>query len=689
MSFASNISSLKAQRQLSVASEKISNISTRLSTGQRINKASDDAAGLALSGSLKARKIISERSVKNLGDGISILNVADGALEQMSSILTRLQELAQQGANGSYSRSQRDALQGEASALQSEFNRIIRSTNFNGNSVLTGESARVVLQAGFGTEGTLTMQIGAAVTSDAFGEYSAGSTALASSNNSGVAASAAVNALSVTRDGRYIAFLSTASNLVSGTTAGRRHMYIKDLETGEIKLGSSSSDGTEASANATGAQISRDGRYATFISTASNLTGVSTNQVYLKDLQTGKVTLVSTDANGTPLASGATVSGGGLSADNRYLSFTTTATNLVSGVTGTNEQQYRKDLWTGAVMLISSSTSGVQQNGDITLSGSSPDGNLTVFISTATNLVDGQTLSPNQAYVKDATTGRITVVSSSSSGVAGTGAVTSIQGDASGRFYTFSYSGTDLISGVTTPQVYRKDILSGQLTLVSTARDGSQANGSSTQSLQSADGRYIAFRSDATNLIPGYSIPAGQIYRKDLETGEISLVSRSTSGDIATSTPSTVVIRMSDDGRKVLFQSAAANIDPRANNGFQQLFVRDMSTAGVQQLAGVIVSDQGSSRITLQRVSTFFNEISDARAGVGVSLSRVGVALSQANSYSTTLAETLSQFIDSDVPSDMAQLVSSQILQNAAVAVLTQANQQPALALSLLRTNLR
>ena len=144
----SNISSLKAQRQLTKSTSSLSSTYSKLSSGMRINKASDDAAGLSIADSLKADQKIASVAIRNANDGISSIAIADGALSQVSDVLTRLAELAEQSANGVYSTDQRSALQNEFSALGSEIQRIALTTEFNGVKLLSG-GAGITLQVGF------------------------------------------------------------------------------------------------------------------------------------------------------------------------------------------------------------------------------------------------------------------------------------------------------------------------------------------------------------------------------------------------------------------------------------------------------------------------------------------------------------------------------------------------------------
>jgi flagellin len=149
----SNIASLKAQRSLGLSSDGLSRTFERLSSGQRINRASDDAAGLAIADSLRASQRVSSVAIRNANDGISTIAIADGALGQIGGVLSRLAELAEQSANGVYSTTQRSALQNEFVALGSEIERIAVTTVFNGVKLLSGTSD-IVLQVGFDSQST-------------------------------------------------------------------------------------------------------------------------------------------------------------------------------------------------------------------------------------------------------------------------------------------------------------------------------------------------------------------------------------------------------------------------------------------------------------------------------------------------------------------------------------------------------
>lgn len=148
-----NVQSLTAQRRLNNTTVGLSKVYERLSSGQRINKAADDAAGLAIAESLKADQRIASVAIRNANDGISVISIADGALTEIGSVLNRMAEIAEQSANGVFNNDQRSALASEFSELGSEIQRIAVTTEFN-NVKLLSSSQIVSLQVGFDSKST-------------------------------------------------------------------------------------------------------------------------------------------------------------------------------------------------------------------------------------------------------------------------------------------------------------------------------------------------------------------------------------------------------------------------------------------------------------------------------------------------------------------------------------------------------
>ena len=151
-----NLPALSAQRNLESSSNKLSTSYQRLSSGLRINRASDDAAGLAIAENLKANSSTATVAMRNANDGISVITIADQAVGQIANVLNRMAELAEQSSNGVVDNTQRSALQNEFTALSSEIERIAVTTKFNGLALLDGQKD-ITFQVGF--DGASTSQL--------------------------------------------------------------------------------------------------------------------------------------------------------------------------------------------------------------------------------------------------------------------------------------------------------------------------------------------------------------------------------------------------------------------------------------------------------------------------------------------------------------------------------------------------
>lgn len=154
-----NVSSLNAQRQLVSSGNDLSKAMERLSSGLRINSAADDAAGLAISNRMTSQIRGLNQAVRNGNDGVSMIQTAEGALDETTNILQRMRELAIQSANGIYSDSDRATLDAEVQQLKQELDRIATSTTFNGQKLLDGSLGEVKLQVGAQSGQTITMNI--------------------------------------------------------------------------------------------------------------------------------------------------------------------------------------------------------------------------------------------------------------------------------------------------------------------------------------------------------------------------------------------------------------------------------------------------------------------------------------------------------------------------------------------------
>lgn len=158
-----NVKSLVAQNAMSVNTRSLDKSMQQLSTGKRINSAADDAAGLAISNKMTSQIRGLNQAVRNANDGISLLQTAEGATQEITNMLQRMRELAVQASNDTYTSADRSALNSEVTALKSEITRIADNTEWNGMKLFTASSAGSA--GGIGVSGLVTLQVGTGGTS--------------------------------------------------------------------------------------------------------------------------------------------------------------------------------------------------------------------------------------------------------------------------------------------------------------------------------------------------------------------------------------------------------------------------------------------------------------------------------------------------------------------------------------------
>ena len=255
---------------------------------------------------------------------------------------------------------------------------------------------------------------------------------------------------SISADGRYVAFNSYASNLVSGDTNGECDVFIYDRQTGETIRVSVVSDGGQGNGDSRYPAISADGRYVAFESYASNLAGGDTNgkgDIFVHDRQTGETTRVSVTSNGEQ--GNSTSYEASISADGRYVVFESSANNLVSGDTNGTTDVFVHDRQTGETTRVSVASDGGQGNGGSYSPSISADGYHAAFYSVASNLVGGDTNDMVDVFVHDRQTGEITRVSVASNGSEGDGSSYRPSISAAGRYVAFESEASNLVSGDT------------------------------------------------------------------------------------------------------------------------------------------------------------------------------------------------------------------------------------------------
>jgi hypothetical protein len=316
---------------------------------------------------------------------------------------------------------------------------------------------------------------------------------------------------SISDDGRYVAFSSQAWNLVPGhanTYTG--DIFVHDRQTGMTEIVSVSSTGQQGNRNSGSPSISADGRYVAFSSDSTNLVNGDTNgysDVFVHDRVTGVTGRVSLSSSGVQGNNGSYRPS--LSADGRFVAFYSYANNLVAGDTNGKYDVFVHDRLTGVTERVSVSGAGVQGNGDSKYSSMSANGQYVAFESLATNLVADDTNAATDIFVHDRLTGSTERVSISGTGLQGNGSSYASAISAGGQQVVFLSYATNFVPGDTNGyfDVFVHDRLTGGTDRVNVSSAGQQANNSGNPMYSvpatSADGRYVVFDSFATNLIDG------------------------------------------------------------------------------------------------------------------------------------------------------------------------------------------
>ncbi len=397
----------------------------------------------------------------------------------------------------------------------------------------------------------------------------------------------------ISADGRYVAFVSYASNLVPGDTNNAPDVFVYDRQTHTTERVSVASDGSQANGSSPwedGVAISADGRYVAFASGASNLVPGDTNRkqdIFVYDRQTHTIERVSVASDGSQ---GNNHSGSpAISADGHYVAFTSHANNLVSGDTNNVSDVFVYDRQTHTTERISVASDGSQANGYSRAPSISADGRYVAFESGASNLVPGDANNHQDIFVRDRqnhSTERDIRVDETPPWQPSGGSVTpSISAD--GRYVAFSSYASNLVPGDTNnaADIFVYDRQTHTTERVSVASDGSQANRASHWPAISADGRYVAFISQASNLVPGDTNDKYDVFVYDRQTHTTERVSIASDGTQANGPASHHPPAISADGRYVAFGSAASNLVPGDTNNAEDIFVYDRQTHTIERVS--------------------------------------------------------------------------------------------------------
>lgn len=381
----------------------------------------------------------------------------------------------------------------------------------------------------------------------------------------------------ISHDGNWVAFESGATNLVTGDTNVAYDIYLWSRAAGQIVRASISTTGQQANQGCFDPSISGDGRYVVYHSYASTLVPGDTNNyedVFLYDRVLSITTRVSVGPSGEQASNGGEAPA--ICASGSSVVFVSGSSNLVSGDTNGQRDVFVKDVMTGALERVSVGTGGVQANAASAAPRPDQAARVVVFQSTATNLVPNDTNGQQDVFAHDRVTGVTTRVSVSTSGGQANGVSDHPAISADGRYVAFRSNANNLVAGDTNNayDVFLHDRSTATTRRISVSTTGVQGTSGSERPSLSSDGRYVAFVSYASELVAGDTNSSGDVFVHDAQTGVTSLESRATtgvSGNRSSTWPS-----IDGAGAYVAFDSNASNLVPADTNNWTDVFGRQL-----------------------------------------------------------------------------------------------------------------
>ncbi len=381
----------------------------------------------------------------------------------------------------------------------------------------------------------------------------------------------------ISADARFVAFTSSAADLVANDTNGKDDIFVHDRHTGVIERVSVDSSGAEGHAASGSASISADGRFVAFESFAADLVAGDTNgflDVFVHDRQSGTTERVSVATSGTQ--GDGRSSSPSISADGRFVAFYSAAKTLTADTNNVRDV-FVRDRLNGTTELVSVDSSGSQGNSHSIDPSISANGRFVAFTSSATNLVAGGGNGFDQVFVRDRDLGTTERASIATGGAEGTKNSGNPSISADGQIVAFDSVATNLVGNDTNDcaDVFLHDRQSGLTERVSVSSGAAQGDLASNWPSISFDGRVVVFHSAATNLVVGDTNGSLDIFVHNHQRGTTERASVATGGSegiLDSKAPS-----LSADGRVVAFESLAPNLVTGDTNAVSDVFAHDLA----------------------------------------------------------------------------------------------------------------
>jgi flagellin len=692
-----NIASLNSQRNLNRSQGDLSVALQRLSSGLRLNSAKDDAAGLAISERFTTQIRGLNQATRNANDAISLSQTAEGALGEYGNILQRVRELAIQSANSTNSASDRGALNSEANQLIAELQRVATTTQFNGQNIIDGSFTGAQFQVGANANQTILVNIGNAQTS-ALGSYQVGNTATAVSGTAlsggdltindvdvGVSVSgsaediaAAINSVTSQTGVKASASTSTASS-VSNSLLRNQTLQSGDLLINGVNIGAVTGSNNVATQGA---------NVATAINNVSTQTGVTA----VSDLATGALTLTSTtgkdieitssngDAglnrvenatalevrDGTATASTGVTTFAGNVAGVTTLQFAAIATNDVvvhQGIT----YEFAAGTDTATHKYLGAATGTLNTDvGTLRTSINTNASNVTVGGATDTITITSDVATSTTSHTAVDVTGVATALTTDTENVGAAGIAVGDSLTVAGVVYEFTFDGTGNSTGTTGVSLAATDAAIG------------------TNFAAAVNARHTAI---ATNITAA-GTNAVTLTSDLLGSGVSNLAVTESGAGVAG--VSTAAATAGTDGAAVTF-NVHGTLELDSSTQFT-IAGADTAKAGLSSASATLnsidtvdISTVSGANTAISLIDGALDQVSSLRGDLGAVQNRFESTIANLSATSENLSAARSRIRDTDYAAETAALTRAQILQQAGVAILSQANALPQLVLSLLQ----
>ncbi|WP_323814623.1 flagellin [Cellvibrio sp. NN19] len=574
-----NVASLNSQRQLMSSGNALDRATERLSSGNRINSAKDDAAGLAIANRMTSQVRGLDQAIRNANDGVSMIQTAEGALQESTNILQRMRELSVQSANGIYSDSDRKTLQAEVKQLQSELTRIAETTTFNGQNLLDGSMGTKQLQVGAQQNQTIDISIGS------FNANSLGGSSgdLVGSSTTFAAVTTAVTGLVA---GALTVNDKASSSVLTATNVNNM------LET------------LNADFNSVGVSVGTISEFtAANVGSGVLVAGTDSLQINVVDGNNNTQTL---------------------------------------NITGTNNMKE-------VVAKINESAGGIVQ------ASLNDAGKLVLTAQNSTSITIGAGLgngATNAGTAATATTGFSLVFNETAGNTVGIKVEVATAVTSSG-LNTINDDGSIKGGAVTTANA-NVGLNKGDL-IINGVEVGPVSGGAAADAAGAT--------TKAENLIEA-------INEKSSETGVIAYGS------------STGINLKSVDGSEI---SIKYGDNATATMGTEIGFLERNATEGAGSVASIDISTEAGAQKAIGIIDKALEQVNDTRSELGAANNRLDFTVSNLSNISEKTSAARSRIMDADFAAETAALSRSQVLQQAASAMLAQSNARPQQVLSLLR----